>query len=182
MQTSGGVPVEWDRLTPAQWSGLCDQTVRGLLARFVHLAHAHEIALWVKDSEAERLVAVLDTAGPGGRLEMKVSQPLNSGIVSQVFRDQTPFLERGLWRSKQRSPMVDEAIGQVTQNEICVPFVISGYRLGVLSAVQVTDDRHGEPDRWGFEEPDLQVLQILAEVLAIALERSWLLRIGDRER
>jgi GAF domain-containing protein len=166
---------------PAQikeWSipglhSLCDHEVRGLLAEFLPLLNASELALWVKDPDGEQLVALLDTLGPGGPVELKLTQPLQSGIISQVYRDQEAFLDRGLWRSKAQSPLVDQALGQSTVHEMCVPFHLSGRLIGVLCAVQLSDGIHQAPARWGFTPQDLAILKVAALAASLAMERAW---------
>ena len=164
------------RLSVGEWHALADDAVRHLLAEFIPLTHASEIAIWIKDPLAEQLVALIDTSGSERGFELKITQALSSGIVSQVFRDQQPFLDRGLWRSAKRSPLVDAAMNQVTQNEMCVPFAVAGQAVGVMSAVQLTDARHVEPSRWGFDASDLKILSVAAMALGLALERSLLRR------
>ena len=161
-------------LSIAELHRLCDTAVRGLLAEFVPLAHASEIAIWAKDPEAEQLVALIDTAGPDGGFEMKVTQPLAEGIVSKVYREQDPYLDHGLWRNKGHSPLVDKQLHQLTQNEMCVPFQLAGHPLGVMSAVQLTDGKHNAPGRWGFDEADLNILKLAARALSQAMERAFL--------
>lgn len=167
------LPEALGHLSPAQLNALADPVVRGLLQRFVSIVHAHEIAVWAKDPEANQLVPFLDTAGPAGGFEMSAAQSLERGIVSRVFREHSSFLERGLWRSRERSPEIDMALQQVTQNEMCVPFYLYGHLVGVVSAVQLTDRKHSPPKRWGFEERDLEVLAVAAEAVAQSLERAW---------
>jgi GAF domain-containing protein len=161
-------------LSVAAMHGLCDDDVRSLLAEFLPLINASELAIWVKDPEAEQLVALLDTLGPGGPVELKVTQPLTSGIVSQVYREQTPFLDQGLWRSKTQSPLVDRALGQSTLHEMCVPYQLAGRPVGVVCAVQLADSIHQPPPRWGFTPQDLAVLKVAAQAAALAMERAWL--------
>lgn len=176
MSTSSDSPplaAVLSQLPPAALHALGDSAVRQLLSRFVPLTHAHEIAVWAKDPGADQLVPILDTAGPGGGFEMRTAQSLASGIVSRVFRENTSFLEGGLWRSRERSPEIDRALQQVTQNEMCVPFYLAGRLLGVVSAVQLTDRKHSAPKRWGFDETDLAVLTVAAEAVGQAMERAW---------
>lgn len=160
----------------AELHALGDAPVRQLLAEFVPLTHSSEIAIWVKDPAAEQLVALLDTAGPAGGFEMIIVQPLSSGVVSQVYCERKRFLDRGIWRSKKLSPLVDKALNQVTQNEMCVPLAGAGLRFGVMSAVQLTDAKHSDPTRWGFGEQDLKLLSVAALALGQALERAFLAR------
>lgn len=176
MSVPNPIAAEVERLTPADFNALGDPAVRRLLALFVPLTHAHEIAVWVKDPAADQLVPVLDTSGPGGGFEMKTAQPLASGIVSRVYREKAAFLERGLWRSRERSPEVDAALQQVTQNEMVVPFHFADRLVGVMSAVQLTDRKHGAPKRWGFDESDLAILVAAAEAVGQSLERALLRR------
>jgi len=163
-------------LMVAEMHGLGDDDVRSLLAEFLPLLNASELAIWVKDPEAEQLVALLDTLGPGGPVELQVAQPLTSGIVSQVYREQTPFLDRGLWRSKTQSLLVDQALGQSTLHEICVPFHLGGQSIGVMCAVQLADSIHQAPARWGFTPQDLAVLKGAAQATALAMGRAWLVQ------
>src|SRR6478752_4668753 len=107
-------------LSLAELHGLGNEAVRELLAGFVPLTHASEIAIWAKDPAADQLVGLLETEGPAGEFEMKVIQPLAEGIVSQVFRDQTDHLDHGLWRDKGHISQVDEQLQQLTQHEMCV--------------------------------------------------------------
>lgn len=163
-----------ESLTIAELHSLGDEVVRGLLAEFVPLTHASEIAIWAKDPDADQLVALLDTAGPTGGFEMKVTQPLTEGVVSQVYRDQMNHLDHGLWRDKGHSPLVDQKLHQLTQYEMCVPFHLAGHRLGVMSAVQLTDRKHNAPSRWGFDDVDLTILRVAALALGQAMERALL--------
>lgn len=152
---------------------LCDHEVRSLLAEFLPLVNASEMALWVKDPAGPHLVPILDTLGPAGPVEMKVTQPLTSGIVSQVYREQTPFLDQGLWKSKAQSPLIDKALRQSTLHELCVPFHLAGHPLGVLCAVQLSDSIHQAPARWGFTPQDLAILTVAAQATSLAMERVW---------
>ena len=64
----------------------------------------------------------------------------------------------------------------MTQYEMCVPFHLAGHRLGVMSAVQLTDRKHDTPSRWGFDDVDLQILRIAALALGQAMERALLVK------
>ena len=161
-------------LSIAELHSLGDEAVRSLLAGFIPLIHASEIAIWVKDPGADQLVVLFDTAGPDGDLELKVTQALSVGIVSQVYCEQTSFVDHGLWRSKKHSSLVDQALHQLTQNEMCVPFQLAGHQFGVMSAVQLTDLKHEAPTRWGFDEQDLKTLELAAQALGQAMERALL--------
>lgn len=162
------------QLTIAEWHALGDAPVRQLLAEFRPLFCASEVAIWAKDPEAEQLVALFDTTGPNGGFELKVKQPLKLGIVSDVYRGQKAYLDRSFWGSKKQSSLVDTALNQVTQHQICVPFAVAGMQFGVMSAVQLTDAKHANPKRWGFDEDDLTLLSLAALALGQALERSYL--------
>ena len=167
--------AELERLPLTVFHAMGDAPVRGLLATFLPLTNAHEMAIWIKDPEAERLVPVVDSTGPGGVLEMKASQPLSSGIVSQVYRENARYLESGIWRAKGHSPEVDQALKQITQHEMCVPFRMAGRLVGVMSAVQLADLRHATTTaRWGFTPAHLDILAVAAEALGLAMERAWL--------
>lgn len=166
---------ELERLPLAAFHALGDAPARGVLAAFLPLTNAHEMAIWIKDPDADRLVPVVDTTGPGGVLEMKASQPLTSGIVSQVYRENARYLESGIWRAKGHSPEVDQALKQITQHEMCVPFRMAGRLVGVMSAVQLADARHlATTARWGFAQAHLDILAVAAEAMGIAMERAWL--------
>ena len=158
----------------AELHALCDHEVRSLLAEFLPLIEASEIAIWVKDPQADQLVALLDTLGPNGPVELKITQPLATGIVSKVYREQTAFLDEGLWRSKAQSPLVDKALGQSTQYQLCVPFHFTGRPIGVMSAVQLSDSVHQAPARWGFNKKDLAILKVAAQAAALGMERAFL--------
>jgi len=159
------------KLGLAELYELGDPEVRALLAEFLPLTQSSAIAIWV-----------LDTAGPEGALEMKRPQPLSTGIVSQVYRERKSFLESSLWRSKQRSLLVDQALDQETVNEMCVPFWVGGRLVGVVSAVQIMDEKHPQPKRWGFKEEDLQVLNVAAHALGLAMERAYWARRATAQK
>ena len=163
-----------DPYTIGELHALCDHEVRSLLAEFRPLIEASEIAIWVKDPQADQLVALLDTLGPNGPVELKITQPLATGIVSKVYREQTAFLDEGLWRSKAQSPLVDKALGQSTQYQLCVPFHLTGRLIGVMSAVQLSDTFHQAPARWGFNKQDLAILKVAAQAAALGMERASL--------
>lgn len=166
-------PARIEDLSLKELHALCDHEVRGLLADFLPLVNASEMAIWAKDPAGPHLVPILDTLGPCGPVEMKITQPLTSGIVSQVYREQAPFLDQGLWRSKAQSPLVDRALRQSTLHELCVPFRLADHPLGVLCAVQLSDSIHQAPARWGFTPQDLAILTVAAQAAALAMERAW---------
>lgn len=166
-------PAGLHQLSIEALHALCDHEVRSLLAEFLPLVNASEMAIWIKDPTAPHLIPILDTLGPAGPVEMKLTQPISSGIVSQVFREQTPFLDTGLWRSKAQSPLVDQALSQSTLHELCVPFHLGGHPVGVLCAVQLSDSIHQAPTRWGFTPQDLAILTVAAQAAALAMERAW---------
>ncbi len=62
------------------------------------------------------------------------------------------------------------------QYDMCLPCHLAGHRLGVMSAVQLTDRKHNPPSRWGFDELDLQILRLAALALGQAMERALLLK------
>lgn len=166
--------AEIESLSIQELHKLADPRVRELLAKFLPLTHASEIGIWAKVPGEDRLAAIVDTAGPEGAFEMKVTMPLSEGIVSRVFLDQTSYLDKGLWRNKEQSQRVDQMLHQRTQNEMCVPFHLAGCRLGVMSAVQLTDARHAAPVRWGFDDQDLALLELSALAVSQAMERAFL--------
>ena len=176
MVSGGATPstVDIGRLTIAELHALGDAPLRNLLAEFRPLVNASEVAIWVKDPDAEQLVALFDTTGPTGSFELKVKQPLKLGIVSEVYRDQKGYLDRSFWGSKKQSSLVDTALNQVTQHQICVPFAVAGLKFGVMSAVQLTDSKHANPKRWGFDEDNLSLLTVASVALGQSLERAYL--------
>jgi GAF domain len=172
--TSDAFAAEVARLSIQDLHELGDPVVRGLLADFIPMTHASEIAIWAKVPGEDLLAAFIDTAGPEGGFEMKVTQPLSEGIVTQVYREQSSYIDKGLWRNKKHSPLVDQQLHQRTQNEMCVPFQLAGCRLGVMSAVQLTDAKHAAPVRWGFDDQDLALLELAARAVSQAMERAFL--------
>lgn len=156
-------------LTPARVHSLASARVRQLLQRFCQLCNAHEMTLWICQDGA--MVPAISTSSQP-EFELKFRQPLGEGIVSKVYAERAAYLERGLWRAAERSSRADQAIGQITQHEMCVPLQIDEDVCGVASAVQVTDGRHPAPARWGFTADDLAALETAAAALGIILGQA----------
>jgi len=106
-----------------------------------------------------------------GEAETRVRQfrmRMGEGIVGQVAQEQTPCftndpLSNPLWSAK-----VDEASEFSTRNLAAVPMVRKGLLIGVLEAINC----HAQA---GFQEQDLELMQLFADQVAITIENHRLI-------
>lgn len=89
--------------------------------------------------------------------------PSQNGLAGFVYRTKQPLLSNNLQNDKRLYPKIDTNIPTTTQNILAVPLTTpEGKTLGVI---EITNSKNG-----GFNESDLNILQVLALFSAIALE------------
>ncbi len=96
------------------------------------------------------------------------------GVAGWVARTGRPLIIADVSQDPRFSRVVDDATGFKTRSILCVPLIDKGSLKGV---VEVLNKRGSS----GFDEEDLELLTILANQIAIALENARLYaRLQDR--
>jgi PAS domain S-box-containing protein len=107
--------------------------------------------------------AALDNGESGQRMQA-IRFPLSDGVAGQVFRTGQPLIVPDTSQNPYFSKRVDEEAGYHTRNMLDVPLEVQQRRIGVLCAV---NKRHG-----AFDHADLEVLQTIANTIALPLENA----------
>lgn len=167
---------DWlDSVTAATVRGLIDREIGDYFADAVDRIHAHEGSIWIKPVGQPALVVAYNHGRRPERMEDKVAVPLGEGLVSKCFLERSVVHPLGLFRSPEQSDRVDATLGQLTVNQVAVPFWMFGECCGVLSAVQLcADDNVPARTKWGFESDDVRAFEICAKVLQRLLEYRWI--------
>lgn len=144
---------------------------RSRLATVTTAILADETSLWMKVPEREALLMVLNGNPSAGNMELVAEQPLNTGLVSRVFRYGDPFIDPHSLPIRDHSKKIDLEFSQTTHYMAIVPVTLGDERIGVVSAVKfpTEENRIRKASEWGFSRDALEVLGTLADEIAKAL-------------
>ncbi len=139
---------------------LLKETTRLIQSRFLYYC----VMIWLKEPEAPelRLRALSGRDGavlPGG--EMTIPADAHQSIIAGVWRSGNYYLSPDV---RQDSTYLSVASLPHTRSEYAIPLQVGSHRIGVLD---VLDDRID-----AFDEEDRNVLRLLADQLAIALQNA----------
>ncbi len=144
------------------------ETLRPALASAASAILADEASFWMKAPDRDALVMVLNGNPLAADMEMVAEQPLDTGLVSRVFRDGEPLIDPHSLPIRDHSKKIDIEFSQVTHYVAIVPVTVGGLRVGVVSAVKFpTDGDHiRKASEWGFSKDALEKLSALAGLIA----------------
>lgn len=142
--------------------------VRALLGSILNAAltvlKAGDGSLILLDEDTGELVF---TVAQGAAAEALVGYrlPAGAGIAGWVAAHQEPQIVRNAQLDPRFSPLVDQQFNFSTQSLVCVPLVYDDRVMGVIEAVNKQTDND-------FDEEDLDLLVIVAQIAALALARA----------
>lgn len=100
--------------------------------------------------------------------------PKGKGIAGYVMETQETVVVNDAQSDPRLYKEIDQKVGFVTKNLLCVPMLAKGVFIGVLEAVNTLDDRN-------FEKADADLLKHISEVSAIAINNRYLFEeLSDR--
>ena len=102
------------------------------VASYLDSSPADEATVWLETPEGGRLRAVCN---PVNASLIGFEQPLEAGLISQVFVTGMPLLEKDVRRRHDHDPSVDLLTEKPTRSLLAAPIESGGEIIGVLSAV-----------------------------------------------
>jgi len=137
----------------------------------VYLTRAEEGFLLLVDEPSGELI-MRAVRGHGEKMARGFRQTVNDSLVGQVVRTGQPVIVAGT----QQQDRLKIQTGYLVRALLLVPIKLDGRVLGVLSVDHMSERR-------AFSNHDLQVLKVLADYAAVALElarlRQGLVAAGD---
>ena len=118
-------------------------------------------SLMLAEPGRDEMLIVLPT-GPRGPTLQGRRVPVDKGLAGWVLRNGKPALAANVLSDRRFDKTIDRNLNFTTRSLLAVPLYINGVCLGVLEAVNKTDN--------SFSQHDLQKLTILGNMLAGTLE------------
>jgi len=103
--------------------------------------------------------------GDKGEAVKEVRLKMGEGIAGWVAEHGVPLVVPDVTKDSRHSTSVDEKSGYTTKNILCIPVLVKQKVVGVLQAINKLGN---EP----FSEEDIELFQLLANQVAIAIENS----------
>ena len=128
--------------------------------------NAEASAIFELDRPREELffrIALGDAAEKAKEIRLKIGE----GIAGWVARTGQPLIVPDVLNDPRFWPFVDARTGFETRSILCVPMVYKGECTGVLEVLNKKDGRD-------FDENDLKMLTVIANLVAIAIENAKL--------
>lgn len=114
---------------------------------------AHEGTLWLVQDDT--LVPAVNTGPHADALMDVFRQPIARGIIGMVVATETAFCENDIEHNARRDATLDTMLGVETMAMLAVPMAFGGSVRGVVSCVQLRDDRPAP----GFTPEHLEALE-----------------------
>jgi signal transduction histidine kinase len=97
-----------------------------------------------------------------------VSVPLDSSVAGWIYTNSHPMVIQDALSDQRVYRPIDKALGFETRSILGVPLIVRGRTIGVLEALNKQGEGH-------YTEDDLEVLETLASLAAIAIDNAQLL-------
>lgn len=145
------------------------------------LNHIHGViaceawSVLILDNNAENTLSFAVSHGPGQEqlalASLKV--PFGKGIAGWVAKHRQPVIVNNAKEDPRFLPEIDKDTGFVTRNLLCAPLVSRGRTIGVIEML----NRENEV---GFTEQELELVQVLVNPAAVAIENAYLFQKAQR--
>jgi GAF domain-containing protein len=142
-----------------------------VLASALTAVSASDGSLLLVDEETDELVfAVVHGAARDSLTGFRLA--LGEGIAGWVAQNRKPVVLEDVRSDPRFSSRVDETFGFQTRSMACVPLLDDSRVLGVIEAVNKEYER-------SFTEQDQSLLQLVAQLAAIAIARAESFAVAD---
>ena len=131
------------------------------------LLEAEASSLFLFDPTDNHLYCEVALGEKGEVLQKYIRVELGEGVVGWVAKEGHPVLIKDAYKDARFDSSWDKKTGFVTTSIICVPMYQKHKLIGTLEVMNKTESRI-------FDEEDLQLLNYLADIAAIAIENSSL--------
>ena len=168
-----------DELSHQSLKRLVDENLDRCFQSFLTRTDSHAGAVWIVNPATNKLVIAYNVGGQGQEIEGQIEQPLETGLVSKAFKENQTICHQGIFAHREQSAKVDEALLQVTAHQIATPFCMFGRTVGVLTAIQTLDAGVRLKTEWGFDETDIEQIEVASWVLGRLMEYNVITAITD---
>lgn len=151
-----------------------DSTMRAVVTEGLRHAGAHEGTVWLLDETRTFLIPRFNNGPNAGQFVGRFRQSLRSGMISMVVSTEQPICENEVHKNQRQDKALDHELGVATCAMLATPLYFAGELRGVLSAVQLQAAGFPDSEPPGFSARDLNVLELVATVLARLVEQQFL--------
>ncbi len=140
--------------------------VESIMQKIEEIIKCEGWSLLLLNKEQDKLIFEASKGTIGSKLQGK-EMPADAGIVGYVLKNNFPVLINDVSRDKLKYEDIDLTYNFNTRSIICIPLKSRGITIG---AIEIVNKKYNQP----FDQKDLELLQILSEPAAIALENCFL--------
>jgi len=143
-----------------------DVLLESIIQKTVETLNAEGASVVLWDQQQDRLYfpVVASEEGEVERRLRRIYLPTNAGIAGWVFREGKPALVPDVNADERFYREADRHTEFVTKSVLCVPLRVEGRIIGAIEAVNKKEGM--------FTEDDLQLLEAMADNVAVSIERA----------
>lgn len=146
-----------------------DSLLRELLARVGAALKADNVVILLPDASGHDL-RIYAAHGPEEEIAGQVRVPIGEGVAGRIAATRAPLIIEDLSKSQVANPFLREHLRSL----LGVPLLVEGRLIGVIH-VSAIEPRH-------FSRRDLRLLQLVADRVALAIERAQLHQAAQQAR
>ena len=142
------------------------KVIASIMSKIEDIIKCEGWSLLLLNEQNDKLVFAASRGIIGEKLK-GIEIPAEKGVVGRVIRDDKPLIINSISQKETVYRDIDYAYDFTTHSILCIPLKSRGRIIGAIELVN--KKYHGE-----FSQKDLDLLKILSEPAAIALENSFL--------
>lgn len=128
------------------------------------IVNAESVSIGLYNPISNELIFVRELLGPSFSDLPTIRLKPGQGIAGWVLECKKSALVNDVYNDPRFSSKPDKQSGFITKSILCVPLMVEGNAIGILEAVNKNIGR--------FDNPDLELMQAIANPLAIALANA----------
>ena len=148
-----------------------EEVMDTVMTRIHDLIVCEAWSVLIVDHEADHTLGFAAAFGPGKEQLAGLKVPFGKGIAGWVAKHRHPLIVNNAQDDPRFLPKIDQDTQFVTKNILCAPLVSRGRTIGVIEML----NRPG-----GFSDADLELLQVLVNPAAVAIENAYLFQETQR--
>ncbi len=162
-----------DIITTAN-SHLEPQEVMRTVMTYIHELIACEAwSVLILDNNADNTLSFAVAFGPGKDQLANLKVPFGKGVAGWVAKHRQPVIVNNAQEDSRFLAEIDQDTNFVTRDILCAPLVSRGRTIGVIEMLNKTGPG-------GFTEQELELVQVLVNPAAVAIENAYLFQKAQR--
>lgn len=144
-----------------------EEVMHTVMTRIHQIIGCEAWSVLILDRDDPSVLNFAAAYGPIKEQLMGIRIPVGKGIAGWVAKHRQPLIVNHVKEDPRFLDKIDKTLQFVTRDILCAPLISRGRAIGVIEMVNSTKEH-------GFSEMDLDIIQVLVNPAAVAIENAYL--------